>query len=202
MPSHSTSSFPHKNDSTDDHSFWNDFQISPLRANVSQTSMDLAYVQDIVDLQLEFNEVVGDLATNIVAKNQNNIAFMEENNAISGIAVGSISNNVLLGRNRIKNSFRNPNTITKEEMLQYLHLQQPDAAKKLLISSSTLRRVCRKLGISEWPYKKLRTLERLAKNVKGNTDHREIINELENQREQMLKDPVSTENSNNVIGSC
>nr|GMD14730.1 protein RKD2-like [Ipomoea batatas] len=63
------------------------------------------------------------------------------------------------------------------------------AVKELKIKEASLKKICKKVGTDEWPYKKLRTLERLAKNVQGNTDHREIINELENQREQMLKDP-------------
>nr|GMC60807.1 protein RKD1-like [Ipomoea batatas] len=64
-----------------------------------------------------------------------------------------------------------------------------EAERLNLIARSFLKKICKKVGIDQWPYKKLRTLERLAKNVQGNTDHREIINELENQREQMLKDP-------------
>nr|GLL31363.1 hypothetical protein CTI12_AA530020 [Ipomoea trifida] len=72
---------------------------------------------------------------------------------------------------------------------KYFHLPMNQAVKELKIKEASLKKICKKVGIDECPYKKLRTLERLAKNVQGNTDHREIINELENQREQMLKDP-------------
>ncbi|XP_031105282.1 protein RKD1-like [Ipomoea triloba] len=72
---------------------------------------------------------------------------------------------------------------------KYFHLPMNQAVKELKIKEASLKKICKKVGIDELPYKKLRTLERLAKNVEGNTDHREIINELENQREQMLKDP-------------
>ncbi|XP_031127550.1 protein RKD1-like [Ipomoea triloba] len=76
-----------------------------------------------------------------------------------------------------------------EMVSKYFHLPMNQAVKGLNIKEACLQKICKKVGIDQWPYKKLRTLERLAKNVQGNTDHREITNELENQREQMLKDP-------------
>lgn len=40
-----------------------------------------------------------------------------------------------------------------------------EAAKKLGVGLTVLKRICRKFGVPRWPYRKLKSLDRLITNV-------------------------------------
>lgn len=50
--------------------------------------------------------------------------------------------------------------ILLEDLVPLFEYKLTDAAKRLGISVSTLKRVCRKLGIPRWPYRKISSLHR------------------------------------------
>ena len=43
-----------------------------------------------------------------------------------------------------------------------------EAAKKLGVGLTVLKRICRKFGVPRWPYRKLKSLDRLITNVEVN----------------------------------
>mmetsp|Transcript_42272 Transcript_42272/g.133172 ORF Transcript_42272/g.133172 Transcript_42272/m.133172 type:complete len:157 (-) Transcript_42272:394-864(-) len=48
--------------------------------------------------------------------------------------------------------------VDKDTLNMYIHLPQAEAAHKLGISLSALKSVCRRVGLSRWPYKRQYTL--------------------------------------------
>jgi hypothetical protein len=50
-------------------------------------------------------------------------------------------------------------TLTKDEIAQYFHLPLEDAAKKIGVCSSVLKRSCRQYGIRRWPYRKVSSFD-------------------------------------------
>jgi len=50
--------------------------------------------------------------------------------------------------------------ITREELASYFHLPMKEATKKLAICPTVLKKICRMHGISRWPHRKLRSLEK------------------------------------------
>lgn len=50
--------------------------------------------------------------------------------------------------------------IGREELSGYLHLPEKAVAKKLGICLTSLKKVCRLHGITRWPYRKLKSLDK------------------------------------------
>lgn len=55
--------------------------------------------------------------------------------------------------------------ITREELSECFNMPSEDAAKKLGVGLTVLKRICRKFGVPRWPYRKLKSLDRLITNV-------------------------------------
>lgn len=51
--------------------------------------------------------------------------------------------------------------LTFEDIKPFLHLPQDDAAKELSCSDTFLKQQCRKMGISRWPYRQVRSLSNM-----------------------------------------
>ncbi|GAB4815554.1 hypothetical protein N2152v2_002600 [Parachlorella kessleri] len=51
--------------------------------------------------------------------------------------------------------------ITQEDLAKWFHLPAEEACAKLGVSLTVLKRVCRKFGIKRWPFRKVKSLERL-----------------------------------------
>nr|BAN21752.1 minus dominance protein [Gonium octonarium] len=49
--------------------------------------------------------------------------------------------------------------LTSTEISQFFHLPIKEASKRLCISTTYLKRICRQLGIPRWPYRKVASLE-------------------------------------------
>lgn len=58
-----------------------------------------------------------------------------------------------------------PSTLSREVISSYFHMPLLHAAEKLGIGETALKEMCRKVGIPRWPYRKLKSLEALMKNV-------------------------------------
>ena len=52
-------------------------------------------------------------------------------------------------------------TISKETMSHYFHLPIDRAAKQLNVGLSVFKQQCRQVGIQRWPYRKLRSLQKM-----------------------------------------
>ncbi|KAK9808846.1 hypothetical protein WJX72_004877 [[Myrmecia] bisecta] len=55
--------------------------------------------------------------------------------------------------------------ITQEELSAYFHLPSEEACKQLGVGLTVLKRQCRRFGIRRWPFRKMKSLERLIENV-------------------------------------
>ena len=55
--------------------------------------------------------------------------------------------------------------ITREELSDCFGMPSEEAAKKLGVGLTVLKRICRKFGVPRWPYRKLKSLDRLISNV-------------------------------------
>jgi len=52
-----------------------------------------------------------------------------------------------------------------EELSKYFHLPEKSVAKELGICLTSLKKLCRSYGITRWPFRKLKSLERTMKKV-------------------------------------
>lgn len=63
---------------------------------------------------------------------------------------------------------RRSNEITFEEISKFFHLKAEDAADKLGIGQTVLKKICRRHGISRWPFRRVAAVSRLFANFQGN----------------------------------
>ena len=52
-------------------------------------------------------------------------------------------------------------SLTRENISQYFHMPIDQAAKKLKVGLTVLKKQCRDVGIQRWPYRKIISLEKL-----------------------------------------
>jgi hypothetical protein len=57
-----------------------------------------------------------------------------------------------------------------EELSKYFHLPEKAVAKELGICLTSLKKLCRSYGITRWPFRKLKSLERTMKKVQNEQD--------------------------------
>nr|GMC49875.1 protein RKD1-like [Ipomoea batatas] len=75
------------------------------------------------------------------------------------------------------------------------HLPASQAAKELNVSEYKLTKMCKKLGVKRWPYRKLHSLDNLLENLqylsklKTYIVGKERVIELQEEKERILKDP-------------
>lgn len=50
--------------------------------------------------------------------------------------------------------------ITREQLSAYYHLPMAEVAHELGMCPTLLKRICRRVGIARWPYRKLRSIDR------------------------------------------
>ncbi|XP_031124317.1 protein RKD2-like [Ipomoea triloba] len=170
MASSSTSSTPHYS-TFDNHSFWDEVYLSPLRDSEPLLCTGITTAKAV------------DPSTTII---------VEENNTTADVT--DINKNIFI-RIKRERTRRDSSSISLEELSRYFHLNTAQAANKLQIGQSTLKRRCRQLEISCWPQRKFLALERLYKNVqefgeiKEEAELKRIMNELEDKKKMLLQDP-------------
>merc|ERR1712137_503794 len=76
-----------------------------------------------------------------------------------------------------------PHEFTSEDLAKFYHLPINDAAEKLGICSTLLKKLCRKNGISRWPHRKVKSVEQLIQQCE---DH---LNEYPN--DQLVQQQLS-----------
>nr|GMD83803.1 protein RKD1-like [Ipomoea batatas] len=75
------------------------------------------------------------------------------------------------------------------------HLPASQAAKELNVSEDKLTKMCKKLGVKRWPYRKLHSLDNLLENLqhlsklKTYIVGKERVIELQEEKKRILKDP-------------
>ena len=82
--------------------------------------------------------------------------------------------------------------ITQEELSSCFHLPSEAACRRLGIGLTVLKRQCRKFGIKRWPFRKMKSLDRLITNVQAgispgdqNRTLVKSVEELEEQKQRM-----------------
>lgn len=55
--------------------------------------------------------------------------------------------------------------ITKEELAQYFNLPSEEAAARLGVGLTVLKKLCRKYGVPRWPYRLRKSVEKLINNL-------------------------------------
>ena len=66
-----------------------------------------------------------------------------------------------------RRSMRSAANITQEELSACFHLPSEAACRRLGIGLTVLKRQCRKFGIKRWPFRKMKSLDRLITNVQA-----------------------------------
>ena len=84
--------------------------------------------------------------------------------------------------------------ITREELAACFHLPSEAACRQLNIGLTVLKRQCRRFGIKRWPFRKMKSLDRLINNVQqgvspGDQNRALIksVEELEAQKRKMAR---------------
>ena len=87
---------------------------------------------------------------------------------------------------------RSAANITQEELSSCFHLPSEAACRRLGIGLTVLKRQCRKFGIKRWPFRKMKSLDRLITNVQAGISpgdqNRTLVKsvaELEEQKQRM-----------------
>lgn len=63
-----------------------------------------------------------------------------------------------------------PSAITLEELSDYFHMPEKIVAQKMGMCLTSLKKVCRAHGITRWPFRKLKSLERTMQKVSADSD--------------------------------
>ena len=91
-----------------------------------------------------------------------------------------------------RRSMRSAANITQEELSSCFHLPSEAACRRLGIGLTVLKRQCRKFGIKRWPFRKMKSLDRLITNVQAgispgdqNRTLVKSVEELEEQKQRM-----------------
>jgi hypothetical protein len=86
----------------------------------------------------------------------------------------------------------NVRSITRDDLASCFHMPSEQACRKLGIGLTVLKRQCRKFGIKRWPFRKIKSLDRLITNVslglvpcEGGRVPIKSVEELEEQKRQM-----------------
>ena len=87
---------------------------------------------------------------------------------------------------------RSASDITRDDLASCFHMPSEQACRKLGIGLTVLKRQCRKFGIKRWPFRKIKSLDRLINNVsagivpcEGGRVMLKSVEELEEQKRQM-----------------
>ena len=83
--------------------------------------------------------------------------------------------------------------LSLEELSAYFHMPSDQACKQLGIGLTVLKRLCRKYNIKRWPFRKMKSLDRLIDNVKsGNLSSKvnTTVAELEAQKLMLQENKI------------
>jgi len=82
--------------------------------------------------------------------------------------------------------------VSMDELTQYLHLPEKAVAKQLGICLTSLKKLCRQHGITRWPYRKLKSLDKkIAKAENGSGTGTEDVAQLKLRAEELKKEKMA-----------
>merc|ERR1712137_1335508 len=89
-----------------------------------------------------------------------------------------------------------PHEFTSNDLAKFYHLPINDAAAKLGICSTLLKKLCRKNGVSRWPHRKVKSVELLIQQCQDHlNDHpsdqsvQEQLQQLKQKLQVLLQNP-------------
>merc|ERR1712127_299951 len=62
-----------------------------------------------------------------------------------------------------------PTSITLEDLSDYFHLPEKQVAQQMGMCLTSLKKICRAHGITRWPFRKLKSLERTMQKVNADS---------------------------------
>ena len=71
--------------------------------------------------------------------------------------------------------------LTISDLRPFFHLPITEAARKLNICGTLLKKICRKCNINRWPYRQIRSISKNIQSLEV-TSHKEALNEIERGR--------------------
>ncbi|KAI7996159.1 Protein NLP1 [Camellia lanceoleosa] len=96
-------------------------------------------------------------------------------------------------RDKLKRSYKSISVITREDLEQNFGSSREDVANNFGISVSTMKRICRKHGISRWPFQPERKKERLMEIISPS------IHEKHDSRLRCIQTPLHARSSPRTI---
>lgn len=103
---------------------------------------------------------------NIINPSGGGELFLGGGNDVSMVSIGSsesASDNMGFNNKPIRLS--KSSTIRFEDISKYFYMTITDAAKKMNVGLTVLKKRCRELGISRWPHRKMKSMKSLIHNV-------------------------------------
>lgn len=83
--------------------------------------------------------------------------------------------------------------ITREDLAACFHLPSEAACRQLNIGLTVLKRQCRRYGIKRWPFRKMKSLDRLISNVSAALSPRAIVSAVQARCDFLSIFPVSSD---------
>ena len=111
-------------------------------------------------------------------------AAPDEGGTLGGPATGAV-------RVEAKDGTR---VVTREDLRELFPLSMLAASKRLGIGKTLFKKLCRKLGVGKWPYRKIQSIDKLIAKVRAmpsdnSVGRRKTLQSLEEQRHQLLALP-------------
>ena len=108
-------------------------------------------------------------------------AAPDEGGTLGGPATGAV-------RVEAKDGTR---VVTREDLRELFPLSMLAASKRLGIGKTLFKKLCRKLGVGKWPYRKIQSIDKLIAKVRAmpsdnSVGRRKTLQSLEEQRHQLL----------------
>lgn len=81
--------------------------------------------------------------------------------------------------------------VSIDELSQYLHLPEKAVAKELGLCLTSLKKLCRQHGITRWPYRKLKSLDKKIARAENGTDAAEDAATQQARAEELRKEKMA-----------
>ncbi|KAH7683727.1 RWP-RK domain-containing protein [Dioscorea alata] len=90
----------------------------------------------------------------------------------------------LTGNNSLKRE--RTGKLQLSDLAQYFHLPMTEASKQLKLCSTAIKKICRKYGIIRWPYRKIKSIDKMISNLLNKTrpGDAQNLDEIEKLRER------------------
>jgi len=92
------------------------------------------------------------------------------------------------------------------ELKEYFHMPINEVARELGICTTVIKKICRKNGVSRWPYRKLKSINKMITNLESSVLHTkgsriQQIEELKEKKMEIMESATAIETTDNIIPS-